>query len=87
MEWKTKFEERIAILEAKIRKLERELNDAAEKGTALTNIIGHSIKEIAKLQAEAEVNELIHKLPILTSSFAECYCNFVSNLNFRLTCL
>ncbi|KAK7379637.1 hypothetical protein VNO80_05101 [Phaseolus coccineus] len=56
MEWKTKFEERIAILEAKIRKLERELNDAAEKGTALTNIIGHSIKEIAKLQAEAEAH-------------------------------
>ncbi|BAT86669.1 hypothetical protein VIGAN_04434300 [Vigna angularis var. angularis] len=56
MEWKTKFEERIAILEAKIRKLERELNDAAEKGTALMNIIGHTIKEIAKLQAEAEVH-------------------------------
>ena len=87
MEWKTKFDERIAILEAKIRKLKRESDDATEKGTALTNNIGHTIKEIAKLQAEAEVNELIHKLPILTSCFALCYRNFVTILNFRLTCV
>lgn len=87
MEWKTKFEERIAILEAKIRKLGRELDDAAAKGTALTKIIDDTIQEIAKLQAEAEVNELIHKLPILTSGFAMCYCNFVTILNFRFTCL
>ncbi|WVZ05499.1 hypothetical protein V8G54_018845 [Vigna mungo] len=56
MEWKTKFEERIAILEAKIRKLKREFDDATEKGTALTKINDRTINEIAKLQVEAGVH-------------------------------
>ena len=56
MEWKTKFEERIAILQTKISKLEREMNDTDTKSSFLKQAINDSIWEISKLQTEAEVN-------------------------------
>ncbi|KAI4317369.1 hypothetical protein L6164_025242 [Bauhinia variegata] len=56
MEWKTKFEERIAILETKISKLEREMNDTDTKSSFLKQTIDDSIREISKLQAEAEAH-------------------------------
>lgn len=57
-EWKTKFEEKIALLETKIRKLEREENDSESKITFLEKTLKESIWEISKLENEAEVNEL-----------------------------
>lgn len=57
-EWKAKFEEKIALLETKIRKLEREENDAESKITFLEKTLKESIWEISKLENEAEVNEL-----------------------------
>ncbi|KAL1319974.1 hypothetical protein AAHE18_14G023000 [Arachis hypogaea] len=53
MEWKTKFEERIGILQTKISKLERELNDIDTKSSFLKQTINDSIWEISKLQTEA----------------------------------
>ncbi|CAN6722690.1 unnamed protein product [Malus baccata var. baccata] len=55
-EWKTKFEEKIALLETKIRKLEREENDAESKITFLEKTLKESIWEISKLENEAEVH-------------------------------
>ncbi|KAB2623097.1 DNA repair protein RAD50 [Pyrus ussuriensis x Pyrus communis] len=55
-EWKTKFEEKIALLETKIRKLEREENDAESKITFLEKTLKESIREISKLENEAEVH-------------------------------
>lgn len=54
-EWKTKFEERIALLESKISKLEREMNDTETKSSFLKKTINEYIWEISKLQTEAEV--------------------------------
>lgn len=88
MEWKTKFEERIAILETKISRLERDMTDTDVKSSSLNETIKKSIEEISKLQTEAEVNELIHKLMALPPFIYDQFCyNFVSNLNCRLTCL
>ncbi|XP_054820510.1 DNA repair protein RAD50 isoform X2 [Prosopis cineraria] len=56
MEWKTKFEERIAILETKIGKLEREMNDIDTKSSFLKKTIDDSIWEISKLQTEADAH-------------------------------
>ncbi|XP_070058038.1 DNA repair protein RAD50 isoform X2 [Nicotiana tomentosiformis] len=53
-EWKTKFDERIALLESKISKLEREMNDSETKSSLLKQSITDYIVEISKLQAEAE---------------------------------
>ncbi|XP_077250252.1 DNA repair-recombination protein (RAD50) [Tasmannia lanceolata] len=55
-EWQTKFEERIALLETKIRKLEREMNDTETKSSSLTKTINESTREIGKLQAEADAH-------------------------------
>ncbi|ONI28861.1 hypothetical protein PRUPE_1G165000 [Prunus persica] len=55
-EWKTKFEERIAILETKISKLEREMEDTGTKSGVLKKTLEKSIWEISKLQTEAEVH-------------------------------
>lgn len=55
-EWKTKFEERIAILESKVSKLEREMNDMETKSSFLKQTINEYIWEISKLQTEAEVH-------------------------------
>lgn len=54
-EWKSKFDERIAILENKIRKLQREKEDIEGKKRVLTDEIAKNVDEIAKLQAAAEV--------------------------------
>ncbi|XP_038971803.1 DNA repair protein RAD50 [Phoenix dactylifera] len=55
-EWQTKFEERITILETKISKLEREMNDEETKSSLLLQTINDSIREIGKLQAEADAH-------------------------------
>lgn len=57
-EWKTKFEERIALLESKISKLEREMNDSETKSSFLKQTINEHIWEISRLQTEAEVNDV-----------------------------
>lgn len=63
-EWKSKFEERIALLETKIRKMERELDDTATTISSLHNAKTNFMLEISKLQTEAEVNltKLRHNL-------------------------
>ncbi|KAF8402152.1 hypothetical protein HHK36_013104 [Tetracentron sinense] len=53
-EWKTKFEERIALLESKISKLEREMNDTETKSYFLKQTIDECKGESNKLQTEAE---------------------------------
>ena len=60
MEWKTKFEERIAILESKINKLEREKEDTETKSSARKKTINDCILGIGKLQSEAEVMHIVY---------------------------
>ncbi|XP_059318334.1 DNA repair protein RAD50 isoform X1 [Lycium ferocissimum] len=55
-EWKTKFDERIALLESKISKLEREMNDSEIKSSNLKQSMTNYIVEISKLQADAEAH-------------------------------
>ncbi|KAL2530181.1 DNA repair protein RAD50 [Forsythia ovata] len=55
-EWKNKFDERIAILESKTVKLERELKDTEDKRNFNDEMIKENIKEIAKLQTAAEAH-------------------------------
>ncbi|XP_010557042.1 PREDICTED: DNA repair protein RAD50 isoform X2 [Tarenaya hassleriana] len=55
-EWKTKFEERIAILETKIRKLEREMDDTETTISSLQNAKTNCMLEMSKLQTEAEAH-------------------------------
>ncbi|KAL5992100.1 hypothetical protein ACLOJK_013014 [Asimina triloba] len=55
-EWQTKFEERIALLESKISKLEREMNDIDMKMSFLRQSINESVRDIGKLQAEADAH-------------------------------
>lgn len=61
-EWQAKFEERIALLRSKISKLEREMNDMETMSSSLMQTINESIREIGKLQAEADViiNKSLH---------------------------
>lgn len=54
-EWKSKFDERIAVLETKVNKLSREKMDNKETSRHLEDDIAKNIKEIAKLQALIEV--------------------------------
>lgn len=54
-EWKTKFDEKIASLESNISKLEREMNDMETKGSFLKQNLNEYIREISRLQTEAEV--------------------------------
>ncbi|XP_062223293.1 DNA repair protein RAD50 [Phragmites australis] len=56
MEWQTKFEERIALLETKISKLGREIDDEGTKGSLLSQTISDLTREIGKLQAEADAH-------------------------------
>ncbi|XP_068655363.1 DNA repair protein RAD50 isoform X2 [Aristolochia californica] len=58
-EWQSKFEEKIAQLESKIRKLERHMNDVETESTLTSQQINASTREIAKLQAEAEGYEAV----------------------------
>jgi DNA repair protein RAD50 len=55
MEWQTKFEERIALLETKISKLGREMDDEGATSSSLIEKTKHVACDIAKLQAEADV--------------------------------
>ncbi|XP_020884073.1 DNA repair protein RAD50 [Arabidopsis lyrata subsp. lyrata] len=58
-EWKSKFEERIALLETKIRKMEREMDDTATTIYSLHNAKTNYMLEISKLQTEAEAHMLL----------------------------
>ena len=61
-EWKSKFEEKIALLEIKIRKLEREKEDTDTKSSSLKQKVNGLIWEISKLQTEAEVKFMTYSL-------------------------
>ncbi|XP_057429141.1 DNA repair protein RAD50 [Lotus japonicus] len=56
MEWKTKFSEMIAMLETKITKLEREMEDIDTKSSFLQKQIDNSNWEMGKLQTEAKAH-------------------------------
>ncbi|XP_056858154.1 DNA repair protein RAD50-like, partial [Raphanus sativus] len=58
-EWKSKFEERIALLETKIRKMEREMDDTQTTISSLHNAKTNYMLEISKLQTEAEAHMLL----------------------------
>ncbi|KFK31167.1 hypothetical protein AALP_AA6G077500 [Arabis alpina] len=58
-EWKSKFEERIALLETKIRKMEREMDDTETTISSLHNAKTNYMLEISKLQTEAEAHMLL----------------------------
>ncbi|KAG0456079.1 hypothetical protein HPP92_023867 [Vanilla planifolia] len=60
-EWQTKFEERIALLQSKISKLEREMTDEETKTSLLSQTINDSMREIGKLQAEAEAHIVLRR--------------------------
>lgn len=66
MEWKTKFQERIALLSNKITKLEREEEDTHTKASSLKERIDEYIWEISKLQKEAEDHVSLKKERDLT---------------------
>ncbi|KAF3323696.1 DNA repair protein RAD50 isoform X1 [Carex littledalei] len=55
-EWQTKFDERIALLEMKVNKLEREMRDEETKSLSLSQSINDFTREIGKLQAEADAH-------------------------------
>ncbi|CAN8315648.1 unnamed protein product [Cochlearia groenlandica] len=55
-EWKSKFEERIALLETKIRKMDREMDDTDTTISSLNNAKTNYMLEISKLQTEAEAH-------------------------------
>ncbi|PON95475.1 DNA repair protein Rad50 [Trema orientale] len=55
-EWKTQFELKIAELESKISKLEREMNDTDTKSSFLKQTVNDYIWEISRLQNDAEVH-------------------------------
>lgn len=56
-EWKSKFEERIAILESKISKLNREMSDTETKISYLKETMDDYVRETSKLQTEAEAHQ------------------------------
>lgn len=56
MEWQTKFEERIALLETKISKLVRDMDDEASYSSVLSKQNSELTHEIGKLQAEADAH-------------------------------
>ncbi|RLM77880.1 DNA repair protein RAD50 [Panicum miliaceum] len=56
MKWQAKFEERIALLETKISKLGREMDDEAAETSRLSHTISVLTREIGKLQAEADAH-------------------------------
>lgn len=55
-EWQTKFEERITLMETKISKLEREMNDEKTSSSLLSVTMNDLTLEIGKLQAEANAH-------------------------------
>ncbi|KAL4192604.1 hypothetical protein AMTRI_Chr06g195080 [Amborella trichopoda] len=56
LEWQSKFEERITLLETKISKLEREQGDTTTTSSLLSERINEAIREVGKLQAEADAH-------------------------------
>lgn len=56
-EWKTKFEERTAVLKSKISKWEREMKDSNIKSDLLKATDKEYIQEISRLQTEAEAHK------------------------------
>ncbi|KAM7261440.1 hypothetical protein ACFE04_008807 [Oxalis oulophora] len=56
IEWKAKFDERIAILGTKTSKLKREMDDSESKRTFLENSINEYNRDICRLQTEAEAH-------------------------------
>lgn len=54
MEWKTKFDERIMLLESKIQKLESNQQDLNIESSAYQKKLETCIKEIGKLQGDAD---------------------------------
>ncbi|CAH8282647.1 unnamed protein product [Eruca vesicaria subsp. sativa] len=58
-EWKSKFEEKIAILETKIRKMEREMEDTETTISSIHKAKTSYMLEISKLQTEAEAHMLL----------------------------
>ncbi|KAL5702875.1 DNA repair protein rad50 [Ranunculus cassubicifolius] len=56
-EWQTKFEERIAQLQIRMGKLERETTDVEIESESLDKAIKNSSLDIGKLQHEAEVHK------------------------------
>ncbi|KAL6532168.1 hypothetical protein OROGR_014138 [Orobanche gracilis] len=59
IEWKSKFDERIATLEAKITKLLREKEDIEGKIRVRTEMFANNVKDIANLQAAIEAHMLL----------------------------
>lgn len=55
MEWKTKFDERIMLLDNKIQKMESNQRDLNEESSAYRRKLETYIGEIGKLQRDAEV--------------------------------
>uniref|UniRef100_A0A0D9VG57 Zinc-hook domain-containing protein n=1 Tax=Leersia perrieri TaxID=77586 RepID=A0A0D9VG57_9ORYZ len=55
-EWQAKFEERIALLETKISKLERDVNDENATESSLTKALTELPRDIGRLQAEADAH-------------------------------
>jgi DNA repair protein RAD50 len=76
MEWQTKFEERIALLETKISKLVRDMDDEASYSSVLSKQNSELTHEIGKLQAEADVT--------LYSIFTCCHFSFFCSLYWTL---
>ncbi|KAI5654013.1 hypothetical protein M9H77_31200 [Catharanthus roseus] len=56
MEWKTKFDDRVAVLESNISKLEREMSDTETKISSRKQFMTNYIWEISKLQTEANAH-------------------------------
>ncbi|XP_050216899.1 DNA repair protein RAD50 [Mercurialis annua] len=56
MEWKTKFDEKVAQLDSSISKLEREMEDMEIKSSFRKKCITEYTREISRLETEAEAN-------------------------------
>lgn len=59
-EWKSKFAQRISLLDSKISRLEREMKDTDTDIPIQRKTISDCIREISRLEAEAEVKFLEH---------------------------
>uniref|UniRef100_A0A0E0G6V5 DNA repair protein RAD50 n=1 Tax=Oryza nivara TaxID=4536 RepID=A0A0E0G6V5_ORYNI len=55
-EWQTKFEERMALLQNKISKLERDVDDENTTSSFLSKAINDLMRETGRLQAEADAH-------------------------------
>ncbi|CAI9117568.1 OLC1v1018973C1 [Oldenlandia corymbosa var. corymbosa] len=54
MEWKTKFQQRIEMLETKCHKLQREMEDMETNISSLNQTTAEYLKEISRLETEAD---------------------------------